>query len=80
MTTCPSPEVLAQVGKPTTWEQITPRRRKVEGVCVGVRRSYSIMSDDEGEWHGIQFCIQTPDGKTTWTSTFADHGAPTGGS
>lgn len=68
----PSAQAKAQIGRPTKWVQTSPRKRTIEGTCVGVRLSGSIIRTEEGEFPGVQFGIETAEGKILWTGTMAD--------
>lgn len=68
----PSDEALARVGQHMRFVQVRPRKQVIEGICIGVRRTGTTVRTSDGDWPGVQFQVETPGGKRTWTLTFAD--------
>jgi hypothetical protein len=74
----PSQQALALVGRVIEWKQTAPRQRTAKGVCIGVRRVPGVtIRTDDGEYPAIEFCIEKPTGRKTWTTSFADLNATT---
>jgi hypothetical protein len=73
---CPSEWARSMVGKPIKWTMTEPWHMEAEGICTAVIASGSTITNDDGEFHGVQFMIDTGDGGQTLTCAHADEGAP----
>lgn len=68
----PSAQALAQVGQHIRYAQSKQRKKVLEGICIGVRRTGTVVRTSDGSFPGVQWLIETKDGKKIWTEAFAD--------
>lgn len=59
------------VGKKARWDP-PDERDVIDAVCTAWRYSGTVVENERGLWRGVQYEMETPDGKREWTCTFPD--------